>query len=184
MKKILSFSLLATLLVTTFTNCSPYSQSDNSSDGGLSDLSCTTAACINPTPDNLSIKINLSGGNQFPVPRGLIDFNLAGECNEGGFAYNTITWELDQADQPGTPRVRESTSMNASSRCVNGRFSIYINLASTGVDPVNRTGLLGGDGGYHPYTIKVAIFGQNTFGGPQQTGNNSLGSSVSLLPIQ
>ncbi|NJL25566.1 MAG: hypothetical protein HC902_10600 [Calothrix sp. SM1_5_4] len=139
-----SLILVFVALATQFNNCSKYAEPAFSEQSSLS-LNCD-ADCVTPTLDNLQIKANLGGtSSEYSVPANLTEWNLGGECNEGGYKYNYIRWELHLYGQ----MVRHSgmavaNGGNADARCVNGRFLIYVNLASIAEDPVNRTGLSNG----------------------------------------
>lgn len=172
------------LMALPFTNCGNYADPANESVLDAFSEECDED-CIMPKSENLQLKVNLSQSGQVDVPPDLIDFNLGGDCNEGGYPYNVIRWELYSN---GT-RVRESgmTGMvgggaAAHSVCVNGRFLIYINLNAIAQDPVNRTGLNTG-AGRGPYDLYVEIFGSETPNGVAMIRNSVKGRHrVSLVP--
>jgi len=153
-------SALFAVMITQFNNCGQVGEPITSSSSDYQ-LKCDNDNCITPMPENLKITANLKD-NQFPVKAGLADFNIGGDCNEGGYASNTIHWELYL---DGT-LVRHSAmlitgSTNAEANCVNGRFMIYVNLGSITEDPVNRSGLKISNSGNtrRPYDLYVQLFG-------------------------
>lgn len=181
----LSLAALATLLMLTqFNNCSGYQTPTNSERSSL-DVVCD-ADCITPTLDNLEIKVNLGGGTEYSVPADLAEWNMGGDCNEGGYPYNTIIWEL----YLNGVKVRDSSmtgmagANNVNSRCVNGRFLLYLNMAAIAADNVNRTGLRTGAGTTRAsYDLYVEIFGQTTLNGTAQRNSLKGRKRISLLPI-
>jgi hypothetical protein len=184
----LSFLFVVTLvMVTQFTNCGTYSAANNDSSSS-SAVSCTNATCITPTLDNLSVTAHLAGGAQFSVPSNLTDWNIGGDCNEGGYPYNSIIWEL----YLNGAKVRTSSmsgmvagsSVNVNSMCVNGRFLVYVNLASITSDPVNRTGLMTGSGATRAqYDLYIEVYGLQTPTGTPDRNTTSGRTHISLLAI-
>lgn len=161
----LSIGLFVGVVITQFNNCGA---AGNPATFALSasSIACTDVGCVTPTTENLKVVANLNGG-QFPVPANLTEFNIGGDCNEGGFPYNTIRWEL--IDSSGvTRRTSAMTGMAGNqpvdSQCVNGRFLIYVNLGAITEDPVNRTGLMNGSV-RTSYSLRITIYGQSTPGG-------------------
>ncbi len=159
------FVTVFAVLLAPFTNCGQYGE-PMLSDESESVLTCTTDDCIQPQPNHLKIQANLTG-NLFVVKAGLAEFNIGGDCNEGGYPSNTIHWDLYLNGN----RVRHSAMLingtsTAESICVNGRFLIYVNLAAlrTG-DPVDRTGLKTGNGTERSaYDLYLEIYGHNLDG--------------------
>ena len=69
------------------------------------------------------------------------------------------------------------------SRCVNGRFLLYINLRAITEDNVNRTGLSTG-ATRAPYDLYIEIYGQDSSTDTTPERNPTKGRMrVSLLPI-
>lgn len=174
-------------MLTQFTNCGEYSSPNNSS-ASSSVVACTNTSCITPTLDNLSAKVNLGGGADYSVPTGLAEFNLGGDCNEGGYPYNIITWELflngakvRTSNSPGM--ILGSPSANVNSACVNGRFLIYINLTAIPQDNVNRAGLLNGSGGRSQYDLYVEVSGRDSPAGDLIRNSLKGRTHVTLIPI-
>ncbi|CAM5999383.1 unnamed protein product [Sphagnum balticum] len=128
-----------------------------------STLSCSTANCVTPTVTNMRIEANLDNGG-FTVPLNMSEFNIGGDCNEGGFPLNLIRWTLMYNNNgTGNQAVRNSgQAVNqgqvADSQCINGRFLIYVNLGPvSGVDGgIDRTGLGGTPGSY---SLNLTIYG-------------------------
>jgi hypothetical protein len=162
-----------------FTNCSPYA-TNQSSLSSESVINCSTSDCISKTVANLSLKINWGNTNEFHVTPDLAEFNLGGDCNEGGYPYNTVRWELHL----NNAMVRHSGMIPANSRCVNGRFMIYVFLGTTAGDPVNRTGLRTQNGTKATYDLWVEIEGQDTPGGPPQRNALKGRTRMTLLAVQ
>jgi hypothetical protein len=123
--------------------------------------------CVSAKSENLRLTPHLGSTGEYGVPASLSEFNLGGDCNEGGYPANTIRWELSLN---GTV-VRHSGmavagGSTANSRCINGRYLIYINLAAITGDAVNRTGLANGAGGRSAYDLWIEIYGQATASSP------------------
>jgi hypothetical protein len=155
---------LMALLFTQFNNCGQYADPAKTTDG-TSVLSCETNTCISTNVDNLKITPHLGNG-EYAVPANISDFNLGGDCNEGGFPYNTIRWELVLNGVV----VRHSGmgvagGQPANTRCVNGRYLLYVNLAPISEDNVDRTGLQTGNGVRAAYELNVVIYGQQSQSG-------------------
>jgi hypothetical protein len=173
----LSLSLVVAAVTVHFTNCSAYAPQPVNFVSQAS-VNCTDDDCITPSIDNLSLRVNYGGGSEFSVTPDLAEFNLGGDCNEGGFPYNTVRWELYLNNQ----MVRHSGMIPADSRCINGRFLIYVYLgANAGGDPVNRTGLMTQAGTRSPYDLWIEVYGQNTPNGTPQRNTLKGRMRMSLL---
>lgn len=164
-RSLVAFGLMS-IMVLPFTNCGQYSDVSTDNFSSSSSVDCSKDSdCIVPTSDNLSLKVNVGGGSQYDVPSGLSEFNLGGDCNEGGYPYNIVRWQLylngtlvRNSDMTGM-----TSSGNANSRCVNGRFLVYINLSAISADPVNRSGLMTGVGTNRAsYDLYVEIYGMKS----------------------
>jgi hypothetical protein len=69
------------------------------------------------------------------------------------------------------------------SRCVNGRFLLYVNLRAITEDNMNRTGLLNGTTRV-PYDLYIEIYGMDSPTDSAPKRNTTKGRTrVSLLPI-
>lgn len=171
-----------TLSLLPFTNCGQYAQPASEATSASEFVPCN-ATCITPTLENLQVKVNMGNATTYTVKSGIAEFNMGGDCNEGGYPANFIRWEL----QLNGATVRHSgmsglsTSGNADSRCVNGRFMIYVYLGAITQDPVNRAGLLTGTGATSAYDLYVEIYGQDSAGDPAPKRNSVKGRTrVSL----
>jgi hypothetical protein len=166
----------ALVLLTQFTNCGDY-QAPSSTLDSTDSVACLDTACVSEAPTNLMVSPHLYNG-EYAVPANLTEFNIGGDCNEGGYLNNTIHWDLLLNGQI----VRNSTmqlaaGVNAESRCINGRFLIYVPLTPLSVnnaDPVNRTGLMIGSGTTRSsYNLHITIFVTDpTTGAAQQYQSN------------
>ncbi len=181
----LTFAFVSLVMMTQYTNCGTYSDNSTFSVTGSS-VECVDDDCITPTVDNLSLKVNLGGGTEYSVPANLSEFNLGGDCNEGGFPFNTIRWEL----YLNNVKVRDSGMLGiaggnktAHSQCINGRFLLYVNLNPIAEDNVNRTGLSNGTSGRSPYDLWIEIYGQETQNGPAKRNTLKGRVRVSLIAI-
>lgn len=177
----LPLSLLTLLM--TFNNCSGYQQAKTSSDTGAS-VSCTNATCISRLSDNLKVTAHLGNG-EYAVPAALADFNLGGDCNEAGYPFNTVRWELRlngvvvrHSGMSNTGNAGSTGTLTAASRCNNGRFFLYIKLAALGggtasQDPVDRTGLKTGVAtpARSAYDLYIEVVGQTSVGGTAIQGS-------------
>lgn len=178
----LALSICA-LMVVPFTNCGQYADPANADLYNQSIEDCDDD-CINPNVENLSIKVNLDGGNTYSVTSGMVDWNLGGDCNEGGYPTNLIRWELllngVVVRHSGMYGMNaRAPSSNSNSRCVNGRFALYINLGPIAEDPVNREALATGGGptSRTSYEMTVEIFGQRVVNDPQLIRNTVKGKT-------
>jgi hypothetical protein len=129
----LGITAFLTVLLTQFTNCDVYS--DNSVFQTFSSV-CAGDQCIQTNPDFLEIKINSEG--DIPVAASTNRFNVGGECNEGGYPSNVITWSL--YDNTGA-FTHDSVYAGKNAACVNGRFQAEVVLTPFSTSP-DRTGLL------------------------------------------
>ncbi|MGE4130078.1 MAG: hypothetical protein AB7F86_00485 [Bdellovibrionales bacterium] len=178
-----SLSLLLALILFQFNNCGKYAEPMAGS-GTATLTSCTTPKCISPSVDNLSLKVNLGGQTEYQPGAAAIDFNLGGDCNEGGYPFNTIRWEL----YLNNVKVRDSGMLGMAgnapvhSRCVNGRFLLYVNLNAIPEDNVSRVGLSNGTGGTAPYDLYVEVYGQEVQNGPAQRNLLKARTRIVLKP--
>jgi hypothetical protein len=173
---LLGFCLL--VMLTQFNNCGGYDAADSTLDGASSVL-CTNTSCTASNADNLTLTVHLANG-EYAVPAGLSEFNLGGDCNEAGFlpsaaspaASNYIHWDLVD---PSGAIVRHSgmqiaQGLNAESKCINGRFLIYVILSPitlNNADPYDRTGLMLPNGTRSAYNLHITIFGNDPATGTQ-----------------
>lgn len=171
------------LMLTQFTNCG---FSEMTSATSSSSLECDDD-CVSPVLDNLEVSPRLGGGSDFSVAANIAEWNIGGDCNEAGFPYNTIVWELylngTKVRDSGMSGMGGATNVN--SRCVNGRFMLYMNMSAISSDNVNRTGLStnGVSTSRAQYDLYIEIFGQETLNGTAQRNTLKARRHVSLLPI-
>lgn len=182
--RILILSAFTAVLLTAFANCGTYSDEGTVSSSSTLDVTCDDD-CITPAPENLSLKVNLGDSTDYSVGP-ITDFNLGGDCNEGGYPYNTIVWELwlNGAKVRDSNMAGTAGSGNANSACKNGRFLLYVYLGPVAAgDNVDRTGLRTSTGATAPYTLYVEIYGQTVPYGPAQRNSVTGRRSYSLIPV-
>jgi hypothetical protein len=184
----ISLLALGLALLAQFNNCGSYNADSGGTD--LYGISCSDESCLNPSIDYMSVKANLPSGNsEQGIQPGLAEFNIGGDCNEGGFALNTIRWELflngrKVRDSGMLGMIASSPSLNVNSRCINGRFLIYVNLNSIPEDPVNRAGLMIGSGSSRSsYDLYIEVYGQKSSLEAPQRNPLRARSRVALLAI-
>lgn len=167
MRKVSRFVLMGVvmlLMITQFNNCGNYQAADSTLDS-MTAVACLNESCISPDANNLSVIPHLGNG-EYAVTAGLAEFNLGGDCNEAGFVNNYIHWDL--VDNSGAV-VRHSgmqivQGLNMESKCVNGRFLIYVILSPINLnnaDPYDRTGLMTPNGVRTSYNLHITIFGSD-----------------------
>lgn len=176
-------SVLLAGLLTQFTNCGTYSEANNTLSSGL-EVTCTQS-CITPTMENLSVHVN-SRGADTQLKSTDFEFNIAGDCNEGGFPANVVLWELfldGQKVRDSNMYGIQSASTTANTVCTNGRFRLYVGLRAIQADPVNRTGLYTSTGQRSGnYRLDVEIVGRDSTGAITRNSANGR-VSVPLLLI-
>ncbi|MBX3022291.1 MAG: hypothetical protein KF799_11515 [Bdellovibrionales bacterium] len=175
---------LTALMLTQFNSCSSFEEG-SFNESSLLEVNCVTEDCVTPTLENLEITPNLGGGSEYAVPANLTEWNLGGDCNEGGFAYNVIVWELylngtKVRDSGMTGMAGGNSTVN--SRCINGRYLLYFNMSAISQDNVNRTGLNTGST-RSQYDLYVEIIGQATYNGSGQRNPLKARRHISLVPI-
>lgn len=165
-----------TLTILPFTNCGQYAQPAGEATAESAEFVPCNANCITPVTENLSVKVNMGSATNYGVPANLFEFNLGGDCNEGGYPTNEIRWEL----QLNGVTVRRSAMGGMGGavagpvhgRCINGRYLLYVYLRSIPEDPVDRTGLRYGAGEARAaYDLSVEIFGLNMVNDPAPKRN-------------
>jgi hypothetical protein len=156
-----AFSALLTLTATQFTNCGGFSAMTDSSS---SSFACTSATCITPTLENLSITPILGSSGSYFVSSAMSAFNLAGQCNEGGYPGNVVKWQLMKngtvvrtSDGPVAQTVNGWGPANGV--CVNGHFSLYVN-----VGPDQNGSNFSASGLGPGFTVNVSIYGLDSGG--------------------
>lgn len=164
--------IFLSLLLTQFTNCDVYS--DNSLFQTFTSV-CQGQDCIQQNSEFLEIKINSEG--DIPIASDVGRFNVGGECNEGGYPSNVITWSL--YDDVGF--VHNSAKVGKNSECVMGRFKIDILLTDPAQPNPSRTGLRNASGNRVPYRLEVEIRGVDEDGVEHE--NTLARRQVFLKPI-
>jgi len=159
------------VIMTQFTNCGDYQAPSSTLD--TASVACVNTSCVNETPTNLMVTPHLYNG-EYAVPANLTEFNIGGDCNEGGYMNNVVHWDLLLNGQiVRTSTMQLAPGVNAESRCINGRFLIYVPLTAlttNNADPVNRTGLMTGNGSARAaYDLHITILVSDpTTGAAQQ----------------
>lgn len=162
---------LLLLLLAQFNNCGNYAEPKVTESDGSS-FSCTTTNCITAKVENLNVTAHVGPAGEYGVPPALAEFNIGGDCNEGGYPANLVRWELwlngSVVRHSGMPVTGTG---NGNSRCINGRFLIYVNLAPlTSGDMINRTGLANGTGGRSTYDLWIELYGLSSAGAALDAG--------------
>lgn len=169
----LSLALLVAVLLTQFNNCGNYAEPALGIDDSSSSLNCLTPNCISPNAEFLKVTPHLESDNGFQVTANLDEFNIGGDCNEGGYPFNKVRWELvlnGNVVRHSGMRVVYDLGLNqwfsADSQCTNGRFLLYINLVAIPDDNFDRRGLADGSGSSpavrSSYDLNIILYGQNT----------------------
>jgi hypothetical protein len=164
---------LTTFMVLPFTNCGQYADPAAQELFNQSLDDCDDD-CINPASENLAIKANVGDGTDYGVHALLSEFNIAGECNEAGYPTSVIRWELVLngvvVRHSGMLGMNGSNPVN--SRCVNGRYMVYVYLGPIAEDNVNRQGLMTGVGTNRAaYDLYLEIFAQRMVNDPKPISN-------------
>lgn len=167
-----------------FNNCGVYeAEVSDANSFQQASLDCETDTdCV--VKSNLNLKIDPLPRDNFPVPASLQAFNLGGNCNEAGYSNHQIVWTLKYNGNG----VRHSGMLIHNktwhSTCVNGKFRVYVNLSSIGEDPVNRTGLMIGNGTQRAaYELQLEILAQDGQGNWVRNSNQGGVKTVSLVPL-
>ena len=113
---------LGLIVISQFNNCDNFSASNTSS--MLSSECVGSTDCYTQSADALEVDMNTGGA--YGVSTGIQAFYLGGYCNEAGFSRNKIIWEL----YVNTALVRASQNLGVNTSCVNGRFTLYIDLSA------------------------------------------------------
>jgi hypothetical protein len=182
--------LAGIVVLMQFNNCSPIA------DRSAFDNSYLLATCDAPGVTNTAADINnvncaVPDANNLqidpvdvpPLTANQADFNVAGNCNGGGFPNNVIYWTLK--DSKGIARRNSGMIFNNQSwngQCVKGKFTLYIELIAISEDNNNRTGLLDPTTGTrNSYTLDLSIVGFDSQGNGHP--NNVFGArTLTLTP--
>jgi len=167
-----------------FNNCGSYeAQMAGANDYQSASLECeTTSDCVVRT--NTNLKISPLPGDNFPVNATLQAFNIGGDCNEAGYSNHQIVWSLKYNGNVVRTSGMKVHDKTWNSTCVNGKFRIYVNLSSIGEDPVDRTGLMYGNGTNRAaYELQLEILAQDGSGAWLRNVNQGGVSTVALVPL-
>ncbi len=85
---------------------------------------CVGTSCYTQDADSLELDMNVGGA--YSVSTGVQAFQLGGYCDEANFPRNKIIWEL----YVNTALVRSSQSLGLTASCVNGLFTVYVDLSA------------------------------------------------------
>ncbi len=182
MRKLLSpiaLLLILAIVVLPFTNCSGYQDTPEQDD--LAAQGSCDSDCITAVKENLEISPGLGSALEYRVIAGLSGFDIGGDCNEAGFSNNKVIYEL-RSD--GVVR-RHSQTMGYNSRCINGRFRVYVHLGAASGDNVNRSGLTQNGPGTPrvPYDLYIEVIGLDKAGTTESKNGAVSRKKVSLIPI-
>jgi len=151
-RSLFGWVLLTFIMLTNFTNCDVYS---NNAAFLAHSTACGTLCSDSANPDMLEIKINIPDTPSNYAYSGVTtQFDLGGDCNEGGYPTSIINWHITNTRTQAV--VRDSISAGGAGSCKWGRFQLAID---TGV-ALNEQ-----------HTLTVEIIGLDDFG---QTANNTI----------
>lgn len=170
------------LLLMNFNNCGVY-ETPTQTASDFTSLSCQSETdCV--TESNLNLKIEILPQDNFPVNSALEAFNIGGNCNEAGFQNHQISWQLllNGAIVRHSGMLMRGKTWNTT--CVNGKYRLFVDLASTGEDPVDRRGLKYGAGaGRAAYDLRVEISAQSASGGWVRNTSQGGTKTITLVPL-
>lgn len=151
MRKFVSIGFVSfgvAVLLTYFTNCDVYSE--NNLFAELTTRCVDTDDCINQSSEFMELKINSE--NNLPIGPAETEFDVGGDCNEGGYIQNVIIWELFLDNT----MIQTSQFLGLNGLCVNGRFSMRVRLV--------RPGLQDTGGVRREHRLEVEIVGMDAEG--------------------
>lgn len=134
MRKIISIGWISfgvAVLLTYFTNCDVYSENNLFQE--LTSRCVDTDDCINQSAEFMELKINSE--NNLPIGPAETEFDIGGDCNEGGFVQNVIIWEL----YLDNTMIQNSQLLGLNAVCINGRFAMRVRLVRPGLQDVGGT---------------------------------------------
>lgn len=162
-RSLFAWFVLLFIMLTNFTNCDVYS---NNSAFLAQSTVCGDLCSHNVNADMLEIKINIPDTpSNFAYSNILTQFDLGGDCNEGGFPTNVINWYITNTRTQTV--VRDSIAAGGAGVCKWGRFWLPINTGSA----LNEQ-----------HTLTVEIVGIDEFG--QSANNQILGRHTIYLNPQ
>ncbi len=180
---VLMFGLL---VLGHFNNCGVY-------ETGMSDANQFQMASLNceseddcVTKSNANLKVTPYPSSDFAVLPSQAAFNIGGDCNEAGFTNHQITWtlKLNNIVVRHSGMIIQGTSRH--SACVNGKFRAYVYLKSLSAneDPVDRTGLLVGNGlNRASYDLQFEILALDSKGTLVRNVNQGGVRTIRLIPL-
>ncbi|MBK7842661.1 MAG: hypothetical protein IPJ71_03040 [Bdellovibrionales bacterium] len=122
---ILSLGIGVAASLSFFTSCDVYSE--NNLFAELKSSCVDTNSCTHQSSEFMELKINTE--NNYPVAVSDIEFDVAGDCNEGGFEQNLVLWELFLDNT----LVQSSQNLGLGTTCVYGQFSARVRLPRAGL---------------------------------------------------
>ena len=114
---------LVICIMVQFVNCQSLEET-----GEIPSVSCVEFNqnnCVVPSADDLQLSI--------PYPYVFLEtnqlrFNISGDCNEGGFLGNAVTWELYVRENEEKELISNSEDMEMSTICYQGRFLLLVEI--------------------------------------------------------
>jgi hypothetical protein len=147
-------------VVVPFNNCSYTDSSVFDADGGSQ-------------ANEFGLSISISGGS-FRVPQDVEIFTVGGSCDPGTYPENSIFWTLSTMNGQF---VSESSGALFNSTCVNGNYSIQVQVPCPGlINTANNCyGLL------ESLKLTVSIYGANASGGLRPE-TRAISKAVTISP--
>lgn len=133
---------------------------------------CVGATCYSQLSEALELEIN--AGTIYGVAPSVQIFDLGGWCNEGGYPNNKVIWELSLTNFV----VYSTRSLTTNSKCVNGRFTVRVDLG------ISRAGLKNPQNGNLPssYNLDIEVIGLDSYGAEHRNLMNAR-KRIILNPI-
>ncbi len=122
---ILTLGIGVAAAMACFTSCDVYSE--NNLFAELKSNCVDKNNCVHQSSEFMELKINTE--NNYPVGISDIEFDVAGDCNEGGFEQNLVLWELFLDNT----LIQSSQNLGLGTTCVYGRFSTRVKLPRAGL---------------------------------------------------
>lgn len=116
--KVSAWILMASVVLTQFTNCDVYS--NNGVFSSASQYSCVGNDCKVSSSDLLEI----GSPNELLLLSTDRSVDVGGNCNEGGFVANAITWVLSYNGAV----ISSCTSLGSCGECIKGRYQTTVNI--------------------------------------------------------
>ena len=165
-----------------FNNCGVY-ETPAPLANDFSSLSCDSDTdCV--AESDLNLKVEPLPNDNFPALASLEAFNVGGNCNEAGFENHQIVWQLKLNGVIVRHSGMTMRGKTWNTTCVNGKFRLFIDLASVSEDPVNRTGLMYGNGSNRAaYDLEVELMAKNSSGDWVRNLNQGGVKTIALVPL-